>query len=74
MTNSINKQLRLKIHYTHNANFNLKSSLIAFAKPNLSQIYILILRASDVGKQVLYRDFYMSGWALKENRDFINHV
>ena len=23
-------------------------------------------RSSDVGKQVLYRDFYMSGWALKE--------
>ena len=42
MTNSINNYLRLKIVYTYIAKIvNLKYLLIAFAKPNLSQTYML---------------------------------
>ena len=44
VTNSINKHLLLYISYTHKTNFNPKLLFIAFAKPNLSQKYMLYSR------------------------------
>ena len=43
MTNSINKQLGLQNPYTYNTNFNLKSPLNEFAKPNqIKNIHIFL--------------------------------